>query len=151
MLDLPETSSIDWQNFVYDLGSLGLVRATRGRAEFHVVEQDEQPIATQDPSRFTANDTTGALVLDVPSYLDLDGDRHDEAVIGFELTSARDDLAAPVFGAYVFTLRDGQPVKLGTITTDIRRGFEIVGATIKTSSGAQWRWDGKSPQLIEIR
>ncbi|MGE0551301.1 MAG: hypothetical protein AB7O24_09100 [Kofleriaceae bacterium] len=149
--DLPETSSIDWQNFVYDLGSLGVVRATGGRAEFHVVEHDDQPLATQDPSRFGANDSKGTLVLEPPAYVDLDGDRHDEVVIGFELDSTGDDVAAPVYGAYVFTLRDGQPMKLGTITTAAKRSFEIAGATITTADGAVWRWDGKSSELVRTR
>lgn len=143
--DLPDTLSLDWQNLRYDLGSLGTVRAKRGRAEFGVTEDDSGTLhATQDPALTGGG---GFLDLDPPALVDLDGDHHEESVIPFELHSTHDS----VFGAFVFTLRDGNPVQLATIATTKKVGFWIDGATIKTAEGAVWRWDPASKKLVSGR
>lgn len=141
--DLPDPLSLDWQSLRYDLGSLGTVQATRGRAEFHVVEDDHGVLhATQDSA---AGGSMGFLDLDPPALVDLDGDRHEEAVIPFELRSANDS----VFGAFAFALRDGLPVQLGTITTTAKPGFTVAGATIRTTEGVVWAWDPATKQLVK--
>ncbi|MBA3461290.1 MAG: hypothetical protein H0T46_15110 [Deltaproteobacteria bacterium] len=141
--DLPDPLNLDWQSLRYDLGSLGSVQATRGRAEFHVVEDDHGVLhATQDPG---AGGTMGFLDLDPPALVDLDGDRHEEAVIPFELRSTSDS----VFGAFVFTLSNGVPVRLGTITTTAKPGFTVAGATIRTTEGVVWAWDKATKQLVK--
>ena len=147
---IPEPATIDWKNLRYDLGSLGTVKATGGRAEFRVVEDDDLTLhATQDPA--ASSDWAGFLDVDDPAYVDLDGDGHDEAAIPFELKSAQLDQSPRVFGVFVFTLRDGNLVKLGTITTSGRPGFTIEGSTIKTSDGKRWTWDPTGQALIERR
>ena len=148
-VDLPAPTTIDWANMAYDLGSLGVVKATDGRAVFHVVDDDDQLIAVQDPARNTLDDWPGFLDLDPPKYVDLDGDKHDEVAIPFELKSAKADDTPHVFGLFVFTLRDGQPVKLGTITTLKKLGFTVVGSTIETSEGVVWTWDPATKRLVE--
>lgn len=143
---LPETTTIDWANFVYDLGSLGRVKATGGRAAFRAFEDDDGIVrATQVGA---AGSFPGALEVGVPVYVDLDGDDHDEAAIPFVLDSAQTD-APPVFGAFVFTLRDGNVVALGTITTPGRTTFAADGATIRTGAGAAWAWDPDRRALVE--
>jgi len=147
---IPEPATIDWKNLHYDLGSLGTVKATGGRAEFQVVEDDDTTLhATQDPG--ASSDWAGFLDVDDPSYVDLDGDGHDEAAIPFELKSAQLDQAPRVFGVFVFTLRDGKLVKLGTLTTSSKPGFTIEGSTIKTSDGKRWTWDTTGQALVERR
>ena len=147
---IPESTTIDWKNLHYDLGSLGTVKATGGRAEFRVVEDDDTTLhATQDPG--TSSDWAGFLGLDDPSYVDLDGDGHDETAIPFELKSAQLEETPHVFGAFVFTLRDGKLVKLGTITTSSKPGFTIEGSTIKTADGKRWTWDTTNQGLVERR
>jgi hypothetical protein len=137
-------------NLYYDLGSLGIVKATGGRAEFQVIEHEDGTVqATQDPA-MTA-DWAGFLVLGDPTYVDLDGDRHDEVAIPFELKSAQLDDAPRVFGVFVFTLRDGNVVKLGTIRTTEKSGFAIKGSTIETTGGAVWIWDKRAASLVERR
>ena len=118
---IPESTTIDWKNLHYDLGSLGTVKATGGRAEFQVVEDDDSTVhAIQDPG--ASSDWSGFLDLDDPAYVDLDGDGHDETAIPFELKSAQLEDAPHVFGVFVFTLRDGKLLKLGTITTSGKPG-----------------------------
>ena len=56
-----------------------------------------------------------------------------------------------MFGVFVFTLRDGKLLKLGTITTSSKPGFTIEGSTIKTADGKRWTWDPTSNALIERR
>ena len=147
---IPESTTIDWKNLDYDLGSLGTVKATGGRAEFRVVEDDDSTLrAIQDPG--TSSDWAGFLDLDDPAYVDLNGDGHDETAIPFELKSAQLEEAPHVFGVFVFTLRDGKLLKLGTITTSSKPGFAIEGSTIKTSDGKRWTWDTTNQALIERR
>ena len=142
-IDLPDPLSLDWQSLRYDLGSLGSVQATHGRAEFRVVEDDHGALhASQDPG---AGGARGFLDLDPPALVDLDGDRHEEAVIPFELRSTSDS----VFGAFVFTLRDGLPLHIGTITTKAKPGFTVAGATIRTTEGVVWAWDAATKQLVK--
>jgi hypothetical protein len=147
--DLPASTTIDWQNLFYDLGSLGVVRAVDGRATFHVIEVDDRLVAVQDPAFYAFDDWPGFLDLDPPKFVDLDGDKHDEAAIPFELKSAKDDDTPNVFGLFVFTLRDGLPVKLATITTTKKLGFTVVGSTIETSEGAVWSWDPQHKKLVD--
>ncbi len=147
---IPEPATIDWKNLYYDVGSLGSVKATGGRAEFRVVEDEDSTVhATQDPGE--GGTWGGFLDVDDPSYVDLDGDGHDETAIPFELKSAQLDDAPHVFGVFVFTLRDGKLVKLGTITTSSKPGFTIEGSTIKTADGKRWTWDATTQALIERR
>jgi len=142
--DLPDPLILDWQSLHYDLGSLGTVKATAGRADFKVTEDEQGAVhASQDPA--VTSDSTGFLALDPPVLVDLDGDRHEEAVIPFELQHAQ---AGSVFGAFVFTLRDGNPVQLATITTPKKAAVTIEGATIKMSDGTVWRWDPATKQLV---
>ncbi len=139
--ELPDPLNLDWQSLRYDLGSLGIVKASGGRAVFRVVEDDSGVLhATQDPT--PAAESAGFLDLDAPTLVDLDGDHHEESVIPFELKSAHDS----VFGAFVFTLRDGNAVQLATIPTTKKPGFTIVGATIQTD-GARWAWNPTSRKL----
>jgi len=147
---IPESTTIDWKNLDYDLGSLGTVKATAGRAEFHVIEDEDSTLhATQDPAVTSA--WAGFLDLDDPAYVDLDGDGHDETAIPFELKSAQLEETPHVFGVFVFTLRDGALVKLGTLTTSSKPGFTIEGSTIKTADGKRWTWDTSNQALIERR
>jgi hypothetical protein len=147
---IPEASTIDWKNLHYDLGSLGTVKATGGRAEFHVVEDDDSTLhATQAPGASAA--WAGFLDVDDPAYVDLDGDGHDEAAIPFELKSAQVEETPHVFGVFVFTLRDGKLLKIGTITTSSKPGFTIEGSTIKTADGKRWTWDTANHALVERR
>lgn len=120
--DLPDPLTLDWRNLVFDLGALGTVHAIEGHA---------------------AVGASGALYVDPPAFVDLDGDRHEEAVIPFVL-----DTGAPVYGAFVFALRDGRPVQLGAIATTSKPGFSIVGSTIKTTEGVVWRWDPARRALV---
>ncbi len=140
--ELPDPLNLDWQSLRYDLGSLGVVKATAGRAVFRVLEDDSGAVhATQAPE--PAAESAGFLDLDPPTLVDLDGDRHEESVIPFELKSAQDS----VFGAFVFTLRDGNPVQLATIPTARKAGFTVDGASITTAEGARWQWNATSKQL----
>ncbi len=142
---LPDPLTLDWQSLRYDLGSLGVVKATAGRAVFRVVEDEGGALhAIQDPG--AAADSTGFLDLDPPTLVDLDGDHHEESVIPFELKSAHDS----VFGAFVFTLRDGNPVQLQTLPTTHKAGFSVDGAAIGTTEGARWQWNPTS-RTLELR
>jgi hypothetical protein len=144
--DLPDPHTVDWANLTYDVGSLGTVKATNGRAVFRVREDDTGFHATQG-SVATA-DWPGFLDVDLPAYVDLDGDGHDEALIPFELESAQLDDTPHVFGVFVFTLRDGVPVRLGTITTSSNPGYTLVGPAIKTTEGVTWTWDPARKALV---
>jgi len=147
---IPEPATIDWKSLHYDLGSLGSVKATGGRAEFRVVEEEDSIVhATQAPGE--TRGWAGFLDVDDPSYVDLDGDSHDETAIPFELKSAQLVDVPHVFGVFVFTLRDGKLLKLGTLTTSSKPGFTIEGSTIKTDDGRRWTWDATTQALIERR
>ncbi|CAN5848645.1 hypothetical protein BH11MYX3_BH11MYX3_21910 [soil metagenome] len=140
--ELPDPLNLDWQSLRYDLGSLGVVKATGGRAVFRILEDDSgllHATQAQDP----AADAAGFLDLDPPTLVDLDGDQHEESVIPFELKSSQDS----VFGAFVFTLRDGNPVQLATIPTTKKAGFTVDGAAIKTVEGVRWAWNPTSRKL----
>lgn len=144
---LPDTSTIDWKNMIYGLGSLGSVKADDGRAEFRVEEDDTG--VERAVQGGAGGEWRGFLDVDEPSYADLDGDGHDESVIPFELKSAQLDDTPHVFGVFVFTLRAGQPVKLGTITTTAKPGFTVDGNAIKTTDGKRWTWSKHNGQLVE--
>jgi len=147
---IPEPSTIDWKSLHYNLGSLGSVKATGGRAEFRVVEEEDSTVhATQEPDE--TRGWSGFLDVDDPSYVDLDGDSHDETAIPFELKSAQLVDVPHVFGVFVFALRGGALVELGTITTTSKPGFTIEGSTIKTADGKRWMWDPTANALIERR
>ncbi len=120
--DLPDPLTLDWRNLVFDLGALGTVHAVNGRA---------------------AIGTGGSLYVDAPVLVDLDGDRHEEAVIPFVL-----DTGTAVYGAFVFTLRDGKPLQLAAIATTSKPGFTIDGAAIRTTEGVIWRWDRATRSLV---
>lgn len=140
---LPDPLTLDWKNLVYDLGALGVVRTTAGRADLGFIEDDEGALhATQDPQ--SVADGAGALVVEAPSYLDLDGDGHDEAVIPYELVTLAD--VPPGFGVFVFTLRGGAPIQLAMIPTPRKRGFTIAGRALVIGS-ARWRWDPAARRL----
>ncbi len=137
--DLPDPLTLDWRNLRFELGVLGAVQATEGRARFSVVSDASGVHASQDPA---AVGVPGALYLDPPALVDLDGDRHEEAVIPFVL-----DTGGAVYGAFVFTLRDGKPVQLGAIATTSKPGFTIEGAQVRTTEGVVWRWDKATKSL----
>ena len=147
--DLPDPHTVDWASLSYDLGSLGTVTATHGRAEFRVVEDELGYHAKQGSEQGT--DWPGTLELDAPVYVDLDGNEHDEALIAFDLKEAQLEDAPHVFGVFVFTLRDGLPVKLATIKTSSKPGYTLVGPTIKTTEGVTWRWNASSATVTEVR
>ncbi len=147
--DLPDPHTVDWANLTFDMGSLGVVQATNGRAEFRVMEDDVGLHVTQGAHE--NGDWPGFLDVDPPTYADLDGDGHDEAAIPFELASAQPGDTPHVFGVFVFTLRDGVPVKLGTIPTAGKPGFTIADHAIKTAEGATWTWDPSRKALVETR
>lgn len=147
---IPESTTINWKNLDYELGSLGTVKATGGRAEFRLVEDEDGTVRATQEAAATAT-WTGFLDLDDPSYVDLDGDGHDETAIPFELKSSQLDETPHVFGVFVFTLRDGNLIKLGTITTSSKPGFTIEGSTIKTTDGKRWTWNVANGTLVERR
>ena len=134
---LPDPLTLDWKNLIYDLGPLGVVRATAGRAALGFLEDDDGALrATQDPQ--IVAEGAGALVLDPPRHVDLDGDGHDEAVIPFELVLLAD--MPPTFGVFVFTLRGGAPIQLGKLATPSRDAFAVEPGAI-VIEGARWTWD----------
>lgn len=122
--ELPDPLTLDWRNLTFDLGALGTVKAIDGHA---------------------AIATGGTLWLDAPVLVDLDGDRHEEAVIPFVISTR-----TPLYGAFVFTLRDGKPLQLGAIATTSKPGFTVDGASIKTTEGAIWRWDRATRSLVRV-
>ncbi len=143
--DLPDPLRLDWQGLRYDLGSLGVVKATGALTQFGVIEDENGAMhATQDPAAHT--DGTGALDLDPPVLVDLDGDHHDESLIGFELRARA--TGDSVYGVFVFALRAGQPVQLGVIPTTGKHAFSVEGNAIKTIEGTLWRWDGTQKRLV---
>jgi len=143
--DLPDPHTVDWDNATYHVGSLGSVKATGGRAEFQVVDDELGLRATQVAGE--TSDWPGFLDVDPPLYVDLDRDGHDEAVIPFELKSGQLDDMPHVFGVFVFTMRAGMVLELGTITAPTKQGFAIRGATIVAPDGAAWGWDAAREQL----
>lgn len=142
--DLPDPLRLDWQGLRYDLGSLGSVKATGALTLFGVFEDEHGGVhATQDPQRATVG--TGALDLDAPVLVDLDGDHHDESLIPFELRARA--TGDSVYGVFVFALRAGQPVQLGVVTTTGKHAFSVEGNAIKTAEGALWRWNAAERRL----
>jgi hypothetical protein len=132
---IAEITSIDWRNLTYHLGSLGEVKATNGRAEFRVEEDDEG--VGRAIQLAGADGAAGSLVVDAPRYTDLDGDHHDEAVIAFELTAANEDVAV-TYGVFVYTLRQGEPRPLATLRSRTKDGITITGTTLVVE-GTPWR------------
>lgn len=149
--DLPDPLTLDWKNLTYDLSALqhrGAITARGGRVEFGVIEDDDG--LRQAVPSLTSVDWTAQLELDKPSYADLDGDGHDEAVIPFDLNSSPVEEGVHQFGAFVFTLRGGNPIQLATITTPTKNGFRIAGSKITTADGnVEWSWDKASGRLVE--
>ena len=142
--DLPDPLRLDWQSLTYDLGSLGTVKATGALTQFGVYEDELGGVhATQDPR---AIDGKGALDLDPPVLVDLDGDHHDESLIPFELRARA--TGDSVYGVFVFALRGGQPVQLGVVTTTGKHAFSVDGRAIKTAEGARWTWDAAQQRLV---
>lgn len=125
--ELPDPLTLDWRNLRFELGTLGTVQATDGHATVTVA----------------GTGMHAELYLDPPLLVDLDGDRHEEAVIPFVLVT-RDT----AYGAFVFTLRDGKPLQLSAIATTSKPGFTIEGATIKTTEGAVWLWDKTTKAIV---
>jgi len=143
--DLPDPLRLDWQGLRYDLGSLGVIQATGALTQFGVYEDEQGGVhVTQDPGR--ATDGRGALDLDPPVLVDLDGDHHDESVIPFELRARA--TGDSVYGVFVFALRAGQPVQLGVVTTTAKHAFSVDGNAIKTAEGALWTWDPAQQRLV---
>jgi hypothetical protein len=138
--DLPDPLTFNWRDLRFELGALGSVQATDGHATFTVVHDASGTRASQDAAAVGAH---GSLYLDPPAFVDLDGDRHEEAVIPFIL-----DNQGTVYGAFVFSLRDGKPFQLGAISTTSKPGFTIEGATIKTTEGVAWHWDKATKTLV---
>ena len=138
--DLPDPLTLNWRDLRFELASLGSVQATDGHATFRVVHDASGTHASQDAAAVGAH---GSLYLDPPAFVDLDGDRHEEAVIPFVLENQ-----GIVYGAFVFSLRDGKPMQLAAISTTSKPGFTIDGATIKTTEGAVWRWDAATKTLV---
>jgi hypothetical protein len=138
--DLPDPLNLNWRDLRLELAALGSVQATDGRAMFTVVHDASGSHASQDAA---AVGVSGTLYLDPPVFVDLDGDRHEEAVIPFVL-----DTQGIVYGAFVFSMRDGKPVQLGAIATTSKPGFTIEDATIKTTEGVKWRWDKGTKTLV---
>ena len=143
--DLPDPLRLDWQSLRYDLGSLGTVQATGALTLFGVYEDENGMVhATQEPR---AMDGKGALDLDAPVLVDLDGDHHDESLIPFELRARA--TGDSVYGVFVFALRGGQPVQLGVVTTSGKRAFSVDGNAIRTAEGARWIWDPAQQRLVQ--
>lgn len=143
--DLPDPLRLDWQNLTYDLGSLGAVKATGALTLFGVTEDENGVVrATQEPGAHI--DGRGALDLDAPVLVDLDGDHHDESLIPFELRARA--TGDSVFGVFVFALRAGVPVQLGVVTTTGKHAFSVEGNAVKTAEGTRWRWDAAQKRLV---
>jgi hypothetical protein len=140
--DLPDPLTFNWRDLRFELGELGAVQAMDGHAMFTVVHDASGAHASQDAAAVGAH---GSLYLDPPAFVDLDGDRHEEAVIPFVL-----DHQGIVYGAFVFSLRDGKPMQLGAIATTSKPGFVIEGATIKTTEGVVWRWDRTTKSILRV-
>jgi hypothetical protein len=133
---VPDVTTIDWRNRSYELASLGTVKATDGRAEFKIVEDENGMHADQSPA---AKGADGALTLAPAHYADLDGDRHDEALIPFEMRTTHADDAEHVFGVFAFTQYNGDVIRLGVVTSPTV--LEIDGATIVAANPPRrWRW-----------
>src|SRR5207253_2403076 len=147
--DLPDTHTVDWPNLRYDLGSFGRIKTENGHASFRVVEQVEG-----DPRAIAATDMQphswpGTLDVTPPLYDDLDGDSHDEALIGYDLQSGP-EATQHQYGVYVYTLRNGDPVKLATaVFGATKQAFRVVNHQIVTAIGT-WKWDPARKQLLEI-
>ncbi len=147
--DLPDTHTIDWPNIRYEVSGLGRIKLDHGHAAFRVVEEIEgQPraIAATDNQ---PHSWPGSLDIAAPSFDDFDGDSHDEAVIPYDLASSPDP-AQHQYGLFLYTLRNGDPFKLGTaVFGPARREFRIENHVIVTSLG-KWKWDAAQKQLLEI-
>lgn len=135
---IPDVTTTDWRNQTYELSTLGTVKATEGRAEFKLVEDPSGEVrADQSPA---AKGTEGSLVLAPAHFVDLDGDQHDEAIIPFEMRAMHPgDPAEHVFGAFVYTLREGIPLRLDVVTA--QSPIDVDGATLSaTEPPARWHW-----------
>jgi len=138
--DLPDTHSVDWPNLRYDLGSFGRIKTDHGHAAFRVVE-----LVEGEPRAIAATDMQphswpGTLdVTTPPVFDDLDGDSHDEALIAYDLQSGP-EATQHQYGVYVYTLRNGDPVKLATkclrcstASATPRHGLPVPGSSCRTS------------------
>lgn len=135
---LPDITTIDWRNQLYELSTLGTVQAKDGRAEFRLVEDAAGEMrADQSPS---AKGTEGSLVLAPAHYADLDGDGHDEAIIPFEMRAMHPGNPADhVFGAFAYTLRQGLPLRIDVVTA--QAPIDVDGKTLSTTDPpSRWHW-----------
>ena len=139
---LPDIASIDWANTSYDLLSLGTVKVTKGVAAFRLEEDDEASVrAVQTPGE--KSEWVGKLTVLPPIYGDVDGDKHDEALIEFELLSSLPEQVPHMYGVFVYTLRSGNPELLDTVSAS----FKVVphGVKVDSADGAHhWAWDPKT-------
>lgn len=139
---LPDIASIDWANTSYDLLSLGSVKVTKRVAEFRLEEDGEAFVrAVQTPG--TTSEWVGTLRVMAPIYGDVDGDKHDEALIEFELLSSLPERVPHMYGVFVYTLRSGDPELLDTVSAS----FKVVahGVTVDSADGAHhWAWDPRT-------
>lgn len=147
--ELPDTHTVDWPNLRYDLGGFGKIKTDHGHAAFRVIEEVEgQPraIAATDNRPYS---WPGTLDVAPPLYDDLDGDSHDEAVIGYDFASSPDP-EQHQYGAYVYTLRNGDPLRLATAVFGAKpQTFRLENHLIVTAM-AKWKWDAAAKQLVEI-
>lgn len=136
---VPDITTIDWRNQMYELSTLGTVQAKDGRAEFKlVVDAAGEVRADQSPA---AKGIDGSLVLAPAHYADLDGDDHDEAIIPFEMRSMQPGEAQHVFGAFAYTLREGLPMRIDVVTA--QSPIDVDGKTLSASDPpVRWHWTG---------
>ena len=79
-------------------------------------------------------------MLAAPTYVDVDGDKHDEAMIQFELTSSIPDQVPHLYGVFVYTLRAGNPELLDTVSTPTK--IVTQGARVDSADGVHhWAWN----------
>jgi len=139
---LPDIASIDWANTTYDLLSLGTVKVTKSVAEFRLEEDDEASVRAVQTAG-AKSEWVGKLTVMPPIYGDVDGDKHDEALIEFELLSSLPDQVPHMYGVFVYTLRGGNPELLDTVSA----AFKVVphGVKVDSADGAHhWAWDPKT-------
>ena len=143
---LPDIAAIDWANANYDLLSLGSVKVTNGVAQFRLEDDGEDAVrAVQAPSETGA--WVGKLAVRPPVYGDVDGDKHDEALIEFELLSSLPEQVPHMYGVFVYTLRGGNPELLDTVSAS----FKVVphGVKVDSADGAHhWAWDPKTRLFV---